>query len=65
MAAGLGSLAVFLLVRGCWVDAQDWRDRFEERAAMREYCGGERREVAEREARKEIRKDWERYHGTR
>ena len=46
------------------MDARDWRDRYEERAAMREYCGGERREVAECEARKEIRKDWERYHGT-
>lgn len=47
------------------MDAADWRDRYEERAAMREHCGGERREVAEREARKEITKDWESYHGAK
>jgi len=32
---------------------------------MREYCGGERREVAEREARKEVKRVWEDYHGVK
>ena len=45
------------------MDWVDWRDRYEERAAWREYCGGESREVAEAEAKKELRFEWERWHG--
>ena len=32
----------------------DWRELYEERAAIREYCGGQCREYAEAEALKEV-----------
>lgn len=38
------------LIRELWVEFDDW----EERAAIREYCGGQSREEAEREAYREV-----------
>lgn len=39
-------------------DAMDWRELFEERAAMRQYCGGYRRNLAERLAYGECIERW-------
>jgi len=45
------------------VEAQDWKDMYEERAAMKEYCAGMARGRAEAEARKEVEMAWGKYHG--
>jgi hypothetical protein len=47
------------------MDDQDWRDWYEERAAIIEFDGGVDRERAEVWARKNLKQAWERYYGTK
>jgi hypothetical protein len=40
------------------MDAQDWKDWYEERAAMLEFAAGMGRGEAEHAARKEVMRQW-------
>ncbi len=53
MATGIGTFAPNSL-------PERWRELYEERAAIREYDGGQTREYAEAEAMKEIVAAWRR-----
>ena len=47
------------------MQAQDWKDMYEERAAIMEFDGGMSRERAEKAARAWVTREWGNYHGAK